>query len=67
MATYSWEGYDDTVFPLNQGLLDCHRLVHAELSNAGVGQVGTSHADLELLQGAVGMEEEAFVEGKERA
>lgn len=58
---------DDTVFPLNQGLLDCHRLVHAELSNPGVGQVGTFHAVLELLQGAVEMEEEAFVERKERA
>lgn len=67
MTAYSWEGYDDTVFPLNQGLLDCHRLVHAELSNPGVGQVGTFHAVLELLQGAVEMEEEAFVERKERA
>lgn len=43
---------DDAVFPLNQGLLDCHRLVHAELSNPGVGQVGTSHSVLELLRGA---------------
>lgn len=67
MTTYSWEGYDDTVFPVNQGLLDCHRLVHAELSNPGIGQVGTFHAVLELLQGAVGLEEEAFVERKERA
>lgn len=58
---------DDAVFPLNQGLLDCHRLVHAELSNPGVGQVGTSHSVLELLRGAVGMKKGAFVEGKERA
>lgn len=50
-ATYSWEGYDDAVFPLNQGLLDCHRLVHAELSNPGVEKLGTSHAVLELLHG----------------
>lgn len=65
-AAYSWEGYDDAVFPLNQGLLDCHRLVHADLSNPGIEKLGTSHAVLELLHGTAGMEE-AFVEGKERA
>jgi hypothetical protein len=28
LGTHSWEGYDDAIFPLNQRLLDGHRLVH---------------------------------------
>lgn len=56
----SWEGYDGAVFPLSQRLLNRHRLVHNESSKSGVGQVGTSHAVIELLQGAVGMEGGVF-------
>lgn len=29
LGAQRWEGYDDAIFPLSQGLLDGHGLVHA--------------------------------------